>query len=639
MNEYKLIIDLIRREDVTLFVGSGCSIASKAPSAKDLTEQLWTLLEPDYQDNDIRSSLQEVSENLVIQEGNDRTKLNKVLVDSFTNLTPSSFHQLIFRIPHFHTIITTNYDSLIETAYTFEYFQVIANDSELATADSRKVQLLKIHGDTKHLNDVVITKTDYRHFLNSPKNSLLWSRITAEFASKHIVFVGYSVDDQNILNLIEHIKEKTNGSIKRMFLIAPTLKKVQEKRMKDLGVTIINGTGEAFLETTISSLKESFGEDKYNNICSHDTLARFALFSGILFSFENTGKHTSITRWRSSNGDPCPLKMNFSTKSLDIIGERTPTTITEIVKGFGAPMYALTSEELATFRMSVKDLRINGEQEMKKVLIGPAINDIDVAFISRDHSIDCRCKAKRYSENGICHILIPTPIYNLELKIDFSDISKNAFTGKLTTKLNEGRFENLTKAIQWTTILVSLQENIGLTLYLGHLQLRNLCLNKTEEIQPQYKDWLNYCLNLSEIEKAANTILPYYDGFTPDNFFYSKIIRSYLKHEAIIDKPRKEYQSFTLDIDKGNFQKTGDYVARLVTRINDPVSLCGLEYSIAEERVLMIHCRIESVESANNTIERLHITNLQDTIQYEYCDEDEPDHIIGKEHIDVRTKS
>ena len=213
----------------------------------------------------------------------------------------------------------------------------------------------------------------------------------------------------------------------------------------------------------------------------------------------------------------------------------------------------------------------------------------------------------------------------------FSDISKSAFTGNLTTKLNEGRFENLTKAIQWTMMLVSLQENIGLTLYLGPLQLRNLCLNKTEEIQPQYKDWLNYCLNLSEIEKAANTILPYYDGFTPDNFFYSKIIRSYLKHEAIIDKPREEYQSFTLDIDKGNFQKTGDYVVRLITRINGPVSLCGLEYSIAEERVLMIHCRIESVESVNNTIERLHITNLQDTIQYEYCDEDEPDHIIGKE--------
>jgi hypothetical protein len=137
-------------------------------------------------------------------------------------------------------------------------------------------------------------------------------------------------------------------------------------------------------------------------------------------------------------------------------------------------------------------------------------------------------------------------------------------------------------------------------------------------------------LNLSDIEIAANTILPHYDGFTPDNFFYSKIIRSYLMHEAFIDKPRKEYESFTLDIDKGNFQRTGEYVARVVTRINGPVSLCGLEYSIAEERVLMMHCKIESVEFIDKEKERLHITNLQDTIQYEYCDEEEPDRLIGK---------
>lgn len=630
MNKYKAIIDLIRKEDVTLFVGSGCSIASKAPSAKDLSEKIWTMLEPDYQENDIKSSLQEVSEALVVQEGGNRTKLNRVLIDFFSNLSPSSFHQLILRIPHIHTIITTNYDSLIETAYTFDYFQVIASDSELTTADSRKIHLLKIHGDTKHLEDIVITKTDYRHFLESPKNSLLWSQITAEFTSKHIVFVGYSADDQNILNLIEHIKEKTYGSIKQMFLVAPALKKVQEKRMKDLGVTIINGTGEDFLEKTISTLKESFGEDKYNNICSQDTLARFALLSGILFSFENNGKHTSITRWRSSNGDPCPLKMHFSTKSLDIIGGRTPTTITEIVKGFGVPMYALTPEELATFRMSINDLRINGENEMQKVLIGPAINDLDVAFTSMDHSIDCRCKAKRYSENGICHILIPTPIYNLELKIDFSDISKNAFTGNLTTKLNEGHFEDLIKAIQWTMILANLQDNVGLTLHLGPLQLKNLNFTKTEEIQPLYKDWLDYCLNLSEIEKAANTLLPFYEGFTPNNFFYSKIIRSYLKHEAYIDKTRKEYKSFTLDIDKGNFQGTGDYVVRVVTSINGPISLCGLEYSIAEERVFMKQCKIEFVEFLDNEKERLLFTNLQDTVQYEYCDEGEPDRLINE---------
>ena len=611
-------------------MGSGCSIASKAPSAKYLTEKIWSSLESGYQDNDIRSSLQEVSENLVVQEGNDRTKLNKILVDSFSSLEPSSFHQFLRQIPHIHTIITTNYDSLIESAYTFDYFQKIANDSELATADSRKVQLLKIHGDISHLEDIVITKTDYRHFLESPKNSLLWSRITTEFTSKHIVFVGYSADDQNILNLIEHIKDKIPGTIKQMYLVAPALKKVQEKRMRDMGVTIISGTGEDFLGTTISTLKESFGEDKYNNICSQDTLGRFGLLNGILFSFENNGKHTSITRWRGSNGNPYPLKMNFSTKSLDIIGEKTPTTITDIVKGFGVPMYELSPEELSTFRMSINDLRINGKNEMQKVLVGPAIKDILVAFTSKEQDIDCRCKAKRYTNKGICHILIPTPMYSVELEFDFSDTSRKSFTGSITVKLNEGRFEDLSKAIEWTKMLAALQDNVNLTLHLGPLPLENLNLSPTKKPQPQYKEWLDYCQNLSDIEKATNSILPYYEGFTPDNFFYSKVIRSYLKHEAFIDKPREELKSFTLDIERGNFQGNGNYVARVVTKINGPVSLCGLTYSITEERVFMNQCSIESIGLLDGGKERLHITNQQDTIQYEYCDEDAPDYLLGE---------
>ncbi len=76
-------------------------------------------------------------------------------------------------------------------------------------------------------------------------------------------------------------------------------------------------------------------------------------------------------------------------------------------------------------------------------------------------------------------------------------------------------------------------------------------------------------------------------------------------------------------------------IVRIVTRINVPISLCGLEYSIAEERVLTKHSKIESVDYIDDKKERLHITNLQDTIQYEYCDENKPDNVIGEGKIEL----
>lgn len=629
MNKYREVIDYIRKEDVTLFVGSGCSIASEAPSAAKLTKVIWPLLEKDFQDENIRTSLQDVAESLVVQEANDRSKLNQVLVDSFSGLTPSSFHKMLMRVPHIHTIITTNYDSLIETAYALDYFQVLANNSELVTADSKKVQLLKIHGDLKHLEDIIITKSDYRRFLQTPTNSLLWSRIISEFTSKHIVFVGYSAEDQNILNLIEHIKVQTSDSVKKMYLIAPHLTPLQSKRLKNLGITTINGTGENFLEKVLSSLKESFGDDKYDNICSQDSLNRFALLNGLQCSLENDGKHTRITKLKNTDGSPCRITMNFSSESPDFMSGRTSVTIRNNVNGFDIPMYSLTEKELSTYRISVGDIRINGHNETSQVLICPAVHDIDIAFIANELGIDCRCKAKKYSEKSVCHILIPTPIFNFDLNFDFSDASNNAFPGVLTTKLNEGRFDDLEKAIKWSRLLVAMQENVNVTLYLGKIRLENLKISQDDKALHHYKQLLEYCNNLREIEQASNTIFSYYDGFTPDNFLYSKMIRSYIKHEAYMDGARREYKSFTIDVDKGDFQVNKKYVARIVTGVNGPISLCGVEYNIEEERIFILHCKADSVEHLDDGKDRVHLVNEQETIQYEYCNASDEDKLIG----------
>lgn len=628
MNKYKDIIESIREEDVTLFVGSGCSLASGAPSAAKLTEAIWNLLEKDFQEGIVKTSLQSVSESLVVQENNDRTKLNRILTDSFSGLEPSSFHRMLMKIPHIHTIITTNYDSLIETAYSLDYFQTIADNSELVCADSKKVQLLKIHGDLKHLNDIIITESDYRHFLESPSNSLLWSRIISEFTSKHIVFIGYSADDQNILNLIELVKRQTSGSLKKMYLIVPYLTAIQNKRLNNLGISTASGTGEEFLEKVLSSLKESFGDDKYNNICSQDTLNRFALLNGLLVSFENDGKHTRITRLRDINGNPCPLKIEFSAKSPEFVFNRNTVSLNDIVKGFSIPAYSLTEDEVATYRVTANDLQIYGKDEISNVYIGPAVSDIDVIFIAAELDISCRCKANRYADKGICHIHVPTPLFNFEISMDFSDTSKNAILGTLSAKLNTDYFDDLDDAIKWSRLLKRMRENEKISLRIGKLKIDNLKFTNDNKDLLFYKQLWEYCTNLKDIERATDTLFPYYDSFTPQNYIVSKIVRSYIKHEAYIDSTRPDNKEFTIDVEKGDFKVDGDYVVRLISKITNPISLCGVDYSIDEERILILHCKVTSVEHLNSVRDRIHFVNVENSIQYEYCNAGDKDMII-----------
>ena len=159
------VVNLIRREEVCLFIGSGCSIASNAPSASDFGAILSFLLSDNLQDEVRGKSLPEVAETLILTNNGNRDKLNDALCKNFADLKPNEFHKILTKIPQIKTIITTNYDALIESAYWQDYFQVICKNDDIIRYNPNGVRLYKIHGDCKHLDDIVISNTDYRQFL------------------------------------------------------------------------------------------------------------------------------------------------------------------------------------------------------------------------------------------------------------------------------------------------------------------------------------------------------------------------------------------------------------------------------------------------------------------------------------------
>ena len=633
MSKYREIIELIRKEDVTLFVGSGCSLESGAPSATALADKIWGHLIVENQEQENRNSLSLLAEALILQENGNREVINEILCDCFANLRPSEFHESLKKIPHFHTIITTNYDNLIEEAYTFNYFQTICSDKELATSDCRKVQLLKIHGDLQHLENIIISRSDYRHFIETPKQPLLWSRVTNEFVTKHIVFVGYSADDDNILNLIDRIKQQVGDGIKKMFIICPNLRPTQKNRLRQLNVTHVPGTGKEFVGCVINDLKNTFGEDRYNNICSQETLARFGLLNGVAFSFENTGEHTHITRWRGLNNQ-LSVNLHFNTRHKDIFAEKASVPFKEMIKGFSYPMYQLSPEESSTFELRVNTLRVNGENELK-VFLGPSIEDVDVLFTTTVSKIRCRGKAKKYTDKSICHICIPTPFFNLELTWDLSSLQEGRSRGSLTANAND-RFDNLDSAINWCSLLAAMQNGESTELRLGSIGFDNINITNNRGVAPFYRDWVEYCENLKWIERVGNIAFAYYDGFSPDALLCSRMIKSYLEKKAFIGPVRKNLKDFNVDVEKGAFSKDGVYVVRICTIVEGPVELCGQDFPITEERVFLPKCRIESITSSRDDKDTLHLVSLEDTIQYEYCNENDPDNLVDPSMVDKR---
>ncbi|MGG2064175.1 SIR2 family protein [Bacillus sp. S14(2024)] len=103
-----------------------------------------------------------------------------------------------------HAIITTNYDEMLETI--FPNYEVIVGQQIIKRSMYTHVgEILKIHGTTKEANSIVLHKEDYEHFMK--KKKYLSAQLLTYFIEHPLVIMGYSVQDENIKDILSDIAE------------------------------------------------------------------------------------------------------------------------------------------------------------------------------------------------------------------------------------------------------------------------------------------------------------------------------------------------------------------------------------------------------------------------------------------------
>lgn len=96
------------------------------------------------------------------------------------------------------SIITTNYDCLIEEIFGFN--PLIGNNILLSNSYG---SVYKIHGSVENINSIIITEEDYSSFHN--RYELIRAQLLSLFMHNPIVFLGYSVSDDNIKTILKTI--------------------------------------------------------------------------------------------------------------------------------------------------------------------------------------------------------------------------------------------------------------------------------------------------------------------------------------------------------------------------------------------------------------------------------------------------
>lgn len=197
----------VRSGDMALFLGAGVSIPAGLPTWRDLVDELASTLEP--ADQAVLEDMEITDKAQLIERLQPDGFQERVAQITRRATRPSLVHTLLAGLD-VANVVTTNYDDLFEQAMAAAGHRA---DVVLPHQSARGQQrwVLKMHGDLQHTSGIVLTR---RHMVmydagNRPSAALLQSLLL----TKHLVVVGASMTDPNVVRLTHEVDEyrRTHG--------------------------------------------------------------------------------------------------------------------------------------------------------------------------------------------------------------------------------------------------------------------------------------------------------------------------------------------------------------------------------------------------------------------------------------------
>lgn len=165
--------------------------------AKDVTEEFWNLDDDDEFKMAVQDQVVDGSSVLKIKISN---YLKKQSLQEFPDEYEEEIH--ILERLCIDGIITTNWDDTAERL--FPKFTPYVGQEQLIFSSTYSVgEIYKIHGSYKIPQSLILTENDYEGF--SKKNPYLAAKLITIFIEHPIVFLGYSISDSNIQDILKSI--------------------------------------------------------------------------------------------------------------------------------------------------------------------------------------------------------------------------------------------------------------------------------------------------------------------------------------------------------------------------------------------------------------------------------------------------
>lgn len=598
MTDFNELIERIRKEKVTLFIGSGFSLKAGGPKSNVLVESILSHMKEEEKSSLSGHQLDYVAEEYEQLYGRD-SLLEIIEKEMGFYRIDMTDHECLPLIPHFHRIITTNYDTLLEDAYGTNNCYVVRNTKDCVNLPTDKTQIFKIHGDFVERDNIIITKDDYTDFFTHKCNPLLWDLIQTELLTKDILFIGYSLEDCNVFEIIKKLKRETNGKTRKFYLIAPGLKEYKINRLAQANVIYYDAVASDLFDVLIECLNKNIKRDYQRKWISTATFSSYCRIHNLFPIVSEKSNENIVERFDAPQGKN--VAVHFSTNSKEVydsIFNRDTETFKDFIPNSKIPAYRLTMDKLTELSMEYNGVTVGYKDEISGLLITPAFTKkqffINIPSINFYEPTTCDFYVKK---KGEARYIIETDIYTLF--IDLAIIEKNHSIAGVNVNVSfdfKETYSNSNEAIKWIEVPIALFG--GSQVYIKGLFENSL---DTSIIETNYDRFKEYYNNIKQIECLSGFKFLRYECCTEERYYTSRIVLSYLKKEALMEKtPKGSFWTFTVKDfsampDTLKDKKTA-FVFGESIQILEPLYLNGKGFRIPYKNVMRGNCKIKSIK-------------------------------------------
>jgi hypothetical protein len=194
------------RGELVLFLGAGISSSAGFPLWNELLDRMGERAGLNDSERGLLASVPALDAATVIEARLGEGLLKPLIAESLSSTVYGLGHSLSASLA-FREAVTTNYDTLYETAYRDcgRSISILPHDPR-PRADG---WILKVHGCVTKSDDIVITRRDYLRYDST--RSALFGIVQAMLITRHIVFLGFSLKDDNFYALIDAVRRAIDG--------------------------------------------------------------------------------------------------------------------------------------------------------------------------------------------------------------------------------------------------------------------------------------------------------------------------------------------------------------------------------------------------------------------------------------------